>query len=199
MPLIQTPAPVNRLRTRYKVRGPYGLFLAEEIVPVALVDDVSGQSLGDPNDYPRDASGFIDIPAGGVGTNAEAAAVGFAGRGLVYQVTAAWIMPGTTGRIQFRLGTGVTGIGSLTEDAEKRFWDARLPGPPDLFVGQKTPLTAAVDGTLCAEWRVSNEEPRLIPLNVVLGNGDFIVMVNATTNDGFECTYFWTEHLLEDR
>jgi len=195
---IQTPEPSEKVRVQYKIRTPLDLFLARDLVPVTIVDDLSGPSVGD-RGYPRDAMGFNNVAAGGVGTRAQCVLVGTGNRGKVYQVTRGIIEKPTAGivQIRFSLGADITG---LVDQTNKGFVDQRISNDaPDLSMQGSTPLLAALDGTVVGRVSVEADISYPVPLTVVFGFGGFLNFVSAADDEELAVTWYWTEYLLEDR
>lgn len=198
MPLIQTPQPVSKLRTTYKIRSPFGLFLAEDLVPVVMVDDLSGGAVADEG-YPRDAMGKGTRLAGGAGTNSQVVCVGVGDRGKIYKVRSAYAAKPAAGFVfvHFSNGADITG---LVDQAAKGFSDQRISvEPPDMQIGTSAPITASIDGIRVGVYELNGSEGQFIPLDVVLGFGGFVNIVDGTTNETMDVTFHWTEYLLEDR
>lgn len=197
--MIQTPRPVQKLRGEYKLREQLDLTLASELVPVVLVDDLSGPSVADPG-YPRDAMGIISVPGGGAGTNVQCVCVGTGNRGKIYRINRAIVQKPTAGRAQIQLGLGAT-ITGLTNIVTKGYLDGRVGTEvPDLSIQESTPLTAAIDGTQVGIISFDVADQQLdIDLGWILPGGEFASIVNQTADEQLRVTYFWTEYLLEDR
>jgi hypothetical protein len=198
MPGINTPDHVEKLRTEFKVREGFGLWLLEDLLPVVMVADLSGPAAGGTS-YPRDAIGNLDSAAGGAGTNVQHMVQSEPNRGIVFQVNGVSIMkPSSSGRVTLVLGTGTItgGVG----DSNKQLADVRLqPGVPDGAIVASAPVTALTLGSRVGQFTVLGNENVFIPLNVFLGAQDFVGITNQTTNEQLVTTWYWTEHMVEDR
>jgi len=198
MTTIQSPVPGAKLRTEFKTREPIEIFLHPGIAPVVVVSDLSGPAVGD-RGYPRSARGLNVVAAGGAGTNAQAVCVGTAGLGLIFNVTSVTVSKATAGsfRLNYSLGAAIAG---LTDETTKAYDDQRISEiPPGLSIQNSTPLTAAIDGSQVAEFLLEAIISKTIPLNVVLGGGDFVLVASNTTNESMLASWEWTEYQLEDR
>jgi len=199
MPLIQVPDVGEVLRQRYRIVHPFGLFLAEEVVPVSIVDDLSGVSPYSTG-FPRRCMGQTIIAAGGAGTVAEGLLVGRGGSGIVAQVKTALIHD-TVGLLAFEVRVGGGGLAlaaGRTEVFGKHYLDLRVfDAVPVTELAQNTPLSAAVDGDRIGIYEVAQDTVLPVDLDIALGDGDFVNIVQASTNRALRVTYIWEEHLIE--
>jgi len=201
MPDIQTPVPVQKLRTEFKVRSPFGLFLAEELIPVVLVSDLSGEVPAH-SGYPRKCMGRLIVAAGGAGTQAQAVLQSRPNRGIVYVVDKAVCTETAAGSQSWEVRTGqdVTG---LTERFTKTFRDLRATGAqayqPDALMGDSVPLAASVDGQVVGSFNGLANTPLEIELGITLGGTEFVNIVVDNLNVVNRVTFYWTEYLAEDR
>jgi len=194
VPIIQTPSPVESLRVEYKIREPFGLFLAEEIVPVAIVSDLSGQSVAQ-SGYPRQAIGVVDVAAGAAGTEVHCVCVGVGFRGKVYVVHKCVVNKPTAGLIQLRVSNTASGLTPITT---KAYADLRvLADTPDMQIAQITP--AGAQGDQIGRFTALATTPLEIDLGITLGLGQALFIRNGDAAEGLTTTFYWTEHLIEDR
>jgi len=200
VPIIQNPEAAEKLRVRYKLREPYAPTLAEEVVPVTVVDDLSGPS--ENRGYPRGAIGFASPAAGGAGTKAQVIFVPRINQGLVYRLDAILIRAVVDGL--YRVRVGLDAVGLSTSTVSLSYADLRLGGSPDGFVGASTPLTAAVVGTALYPIAMLADTIIRLPVKFLLGSGNpagvpFVNVVNDTENQASAVAFEWTEFLTEDR
>jgi len=192
MPQPQSPSVKEKLRIGLKVHEAFSLWLAEELVPVVLVDDMSGQSVAD-TDYPRDAVGRINRAAGGAGTNVECIVTGVPR--VVVLVESVLVSKPTAGNIQIRRDRNTVIAAATTQ---KTFRDLRPGATPNLLMGASVPLTAAIDGDFVMSIGVAAVESALIPLGFILGEGDSLLAISETANEALTAIYYWREYLVED-
>lgn len=197
MPLIQTAQTTEKVRLQYKVRSPFGLFLAEDLVPVVVVDNLSGASVGDQG-YPRDAFGRDSEGVGGAGLNSTVCIAATPDAGpVILHVTGVKVFLGATGTFQVRM---IPTLSGWTEGGRTRYQDNREPGDTNAFVGAKTILTASLEGDAIIQQSLLINTTADIPLSCVLQPGQGPLAVNADTAQVLVgVTWFWTEYLLENR
>ena len=200
MPELTDPILKEKLRTGLKIRTPFGLFLSEDVSPVILLADYSGEVPADLG-YPRRCMGRVVVAAGGAGTQAQAILEGRGDRGIVYVVNRVVVSDDSATRFEVRTGQAVTG--APTERLTKSYMDLRVTGDaafqPNALMSVNTPLAAAVIGQVIATYRALGSTNAVVDLGIVLGDGQFVNVVVDNTNAGFTCNFFWTEHLAEDR
>jgi len=199
---IQNPGAGQALLREYKTGEAPEMILSNIISPVVVISDLSGSAIADVG-YPRDCFGFAISAAGGVGTNGQCVLNALAASPpLVYKITGAMISKPSDGRVNIRTVLGSVGIAGLTEmtgdDVGKSWSDFRVPGFPSLFLGESTPLTAAIDGQTRMTVEVLDLTSVLVPLNIVMGaDGSALVVQSDTANEDLRCGFYWTEYLLE--
>lgn len=190
---IQNPDPVQKLLRQYRIRSPFGIHLAEELVPVVVVDDISGSSVAD-RGYPRDA----------VGTAEVAAAVGF--NGIVAWIPTNLVLAHlTTIIVSFDVDQGFTVrlldqddvITGLTNVTTRKFFDTRLTTLPGVTVGRRN-TTTGTEGTQIMNLNVLADDPIFIDVSGVASGGGGIIVRCSTSNVLMRVTYLWTEYLLQD-
>jgi len=202
VPDIQTPTPSEKLRTTYKIRTPFGLFLAEDLIPVVLVDDLTGEVPADTG-YPRGAVGRMVVAGGGAGTQAQAILAARPNRGLVWVVEKAIISAVAANVIIAELRTGQAVTGAPTERFTKTYRDLRATGAagfePNALMASNTPLSAAVIGQVVGRYTVLAQTSITIPLGITLGGDQFVNIVNDVADVPITVTFYWSEYLEEDR
>lgn len=196
MARIQTPQHVQALQAEFKVREPFGLELSETIHPVVVVADTT--DLVASTGYPRKAFGLIQTGAGGVGTNAQCELEAPAGTGKIFQINGILHERDVSGRLTYRVTDGVP-IATPVEVFTKAYADLRITENPDLILSGSTPLTAAADGRVVGQLNILADTTLYVPMNVILGAGDYFLVRESAANLVQVCTFFWTEYLLADR
>lgn len=193
---IQTPQVVEEARAQFKIREGFDLDLLETIQPTYQVSSRRIASTA----YPRTAMGRQARAAGGVGTNGQLEITGRADQGKIYLVDEVRIESVTATTYQLRIFDGAAIASTQTEATAKRYTDTRLFAQlPDALLTSSIPLTAAPDGRLIGTVIMAAAESRVIPLGIVLSDDTFFLIRNLTANEALECTWSWTEFLLEDR
>jgi len=193
---IQTPQHQQKLRTEFKLRQEVDLELEDLIQPVAVIADLSGQSVASTS-YPRDCVGTTSRAAGGAGTHVECIVQGVGGRGIVYELTRIIVRRSVDGICAIRVGNG--GVAAISVAGASSYADLRAGGLPDCQIGSAIPLAAALDGDEVGQLALLGDRSVVIPLSFVMAGGDFVLISNSTANEHLATTFFWTEHLLEDR
>jgi len=195
---IQTPQHVQKLQAEFKVREAFDLDLLETIQPVVQTAASGAQVASQA--YPRECIGSVIAPAGGVGTNVQCQFTGLGGLGIIYLVRrVSFAFPTGPGSVDLRVDDGV-GLVANTPVLTKRFSDLRIPAAlPDALLGESSPLTAAPDGEFIARYQGLASTELFIDLDIVLGDGLYLLTTNRTANEALRTVFYWTEYLLEDR
>lgn len=199
MPEIQTPDVKEALRVRYKVREDFQLWLAEGIIPVAVVDDLT---VGAPTDfsYPRNARGFVSSAAV-VAENSIIVLRGVRNVGKIFRLTKAIISKLTAGNISLRVSSGSVSLPAntlvTTKDYTNQLIAETAANIPDLELGFGS--EAAPTGVQVAQWDFPGRDTFQVDLNEIQGNNTWLSFVCGTQNEGLECSFEWSEYLLEDR
>ena len=196
MAKIQTPQYGQNLKREFKVREEIELDLLETIQPVSIVSDIVTGAAG--SGYPRRCIGLVQTAAGGVGTNAQCELTAPADMGLVFQLNGLLHEQAVSGRITYRVTDGVD-IATPVEVFDKSFADLRTPGLPALVTSGSTPLTAAADGIRVGQINMLDDTTLYVPMNIIMGAGDYFLVREGTANEALICTFFWTEYMLEER
>jgi len=197
--VIQSPGTVEKLRRFFKVRTPYSPDLAEELVPVVVAEDLTGAGVADQG-YPREAMGFVNLAAGGAGTNASLYWIP-TGAGIVAQLHTIYFsnsLGSVNSQVQVRILNRAFPALGLAAVTSKGFTEGRVTATPNVFLGTKVPLTAALEGSLIGRLNHLADQSIPIPVNFVSANGGGVVLVNNITNLGLAATFLWTEYLLEE-
>lgn len=191
---IQVPEPTRKLRRQYKSRDLESLSLAEELVPVTLVDDLSGPGIAD-RGYPRAC-------VGEVGVGAVAGQVGVAywipsGTAVVSRLDRLSIASGTSDNYAFlvvpEVGPGVTG---LTDSPLKSFTDLRVAGAlPNSFIQGRNIVSPAV-GQVVGFVRLLANTAFELKVGAIGSVGGAFGITNAINNVPFQVTFWWTEYLV---
>lgn len=192
---IQTPDPANKLRRQYRSRNLGGLFLAEELVPVSIVDDLSGSGVAD-RGYPRDAIGEVSVAAGGAGNFSQAWWVP-TGNAIVAKLHRILIHNFLGARTySFFIGTEATGVPTgLTQVTSLSFLDARLPDFPNIFLGSRN-NAAATQGLRVGTFNTGGQTTPEIPVGLVGSFGGGFGVIAGAANEAMIVTFYWTEYLV---
>lgn len=191
----QTPSWTEALRQFFRIRLPYNPGVAEEIVPTQDVSEIGWLSTV----HPRWCAGASVVAAGGAGTNAMSVWIPVARQGIVSRLSHVIVTVPANAQVSIRIEREAdTGIAAVTAD-DTRFLDLRINSVPTTFVGQATPLIAAVPGTLILEMSsILGFTPTMIPIPAVGHAGGGVIVVNDEDNVRFGVGWVWREYLLED-
>lgn len=199
MHVVQNPGIAEALRAELKLRGEMGqLSIGNLIQPMIIVSDLSQSSVASRR-YPRDCMGFIS-PTAVVAERSQALAIGVGLEGKLYNVTAALITKPTAGGVFINVSNGEDEPAGVTSVLTKGFMDQRLAAElPTMRIGHVTDGGAGIDGTTVGQVDFGARDTVLVPMNFVLGDGQWVLCGNQTVDETVEVSYFWTEYLLEDR
>jgi len=196
MTSLNTPAPVQKLRVQYKIREPFDVFLAQDLVPVTIVDDLSGASIADVG-YPRRARGFVTAAAVAAQI-AQCQCVGVLGVGKIFHITGVTVDSPTAQNLLLRVNDPAVALAGATNVTTKDFMDRGASGQiPDLAVSQIT--SATIFGRIVGEFRLVASISSHIDLDIVLRGADFVAVTANNTNTALSASWEWTEYRLEDR
>lgn len=199
MSIIQRGDLVEKLRRSFNILGGGGVqTLSDELVPVVLVDDVTGSNVLS-TDYPRDCFGGVQQAA----TAAQLAINAFnnpLGSGVDCHVDFAVLQVAVSGNVQLRLADHA----AWTQQTS--FWtDLRVPATPAGRVYRG--INPIALGDLVTRFRVSAQQPTVIPLGVILPphggatptywKDKDLIFQHETLNQSLECTWYWTERRQE--
>ncbi len=198
---IQTPAPAEKLARAYRSNVPLDVSLSPTLVPVTIVDDLSGAGIAD-RGFPRNAAGSAVQTNGGAGTNSQILIMApQPDSGILIQVTRVLIVPGASAIVQLRIGNDADdAIRAAQADQPTRgFRDVRLVGDAtNAFVGSSTPLTAAMNGVIVETFAVPAGDTTLLSLDYVLGERDFLNIALQDTDVTLRSSQWWTEYVLAE-
>jgi len=196
---VQNPGIAEALRAEFKVRGELGqLSIGNLIQPMVIVSDLSASSVASRR-YPRDCIGFVS-PTAVVAERSQALAIGVGDEGKIYNLTAALITKPGAGGVFLTFSNGAAEPAGVTSVVTKGFMDQRIGSElPTMRVGHVTDGGSGIDGTVVGQVDFGARDTVLVPLNVTLGSGQWILFGNQTTDETVETTFYWTEYLLEDR
>jgi len=198
---IQTPQTQAALGAEFRLREPLGqLSITPYIQPVVLVADLAGPQVAD-RGYPRECFGFCSSAAAGAGQNSECYLQGATNVGKIFHVISVLFSKITIGAVQFRTGNADTAP-AFTLQNTKQYTDQRVAAGagspvPDGIIGVDANIGPR--GNIVSEISFPGADSVILPLNVVLGNGEWILMANTTGNEELSCTWTWIEYLLEER
>jgi len=173
-----------------RVTEPMSINLGETIHPVVLVDALE---VGSAKDYPKSCWGRTAPPGGGPGLESTGTISGPVDMGIVVVVTDVYINVTTAGLVDFYIGNGL----AIGTPGNRSFADVRDTGTPNAITHWATP--AGRFGAVCGVFEVLAGEQIHIPVNFILGDDDFLSIVNETADDPMDVTYRWTEYLATDR
>jgi len=185
----------ERVRIGMRIAEQFGLDVDETISLTVPVADLVNPNLFE--GYPKGAMARTSSGAGGVGTNVQCILQSRPDRGIIYHVTGVHIGTVITGNTFLRIGNAA--LAAPGETLDKAYTDSRDAGIPNMFTGDSTPLTAAVEGTPIALYDLSTVEAFFLPLDIVLAENGFVIVQNGTANEALDASWRWTEYLLEDR
>jgi len=199
MSLIQRGDLVEKLRRTFNILGGGGVqTLSDELVPVVLVDDVTGPDVLS-TDYPRNCIGGNQVSA--VATKYSLAAFNNPlGSGVDAYLDFAVVSVPSATVVQLRLAD------HSAWTAGTKYWtDLRVAGSPSCNPTGFAELV--IPGDLVAIYRVIANTPTIIPLGMVLqphGNNSptywkakDVVILSQTVNQDIAVTWYWTERRQE--
>jgi len=192
---IQTPDPANKLRRQYKSKTLGGLFLAEEIVPVTIVDDLSGPGIAD-RGYPRACIGET-------GTAAVAAQLGehwwvTSNRVTVSRLDRMIISCNSTRGFALLIAPEVgVGLAGLTDSVLKSFTDLRVADQtPNDFIQARTVAAGGEQGNVVGFFDSLANVPLVLDIGAIGSFGGGFGVSCDTVNIAFQTNWFWTEFLV---
>jgi hypothetical protein len=174
MPEIQDAALARALQRRYFLKGGYSPVLAPEVVPVVLVDDISGYETQVGAATPGVVSATVAAVAGQYG---HASLAPLAGQ--IAHVNGLVIAAATTAFCSVRLGaplTGGTAVGALWADRRKS-------GVPP--VDWRYVSNAALQGTAVINIRHFADYTTFVPLDFWLTNSQGLLVDWELVNQAF--------------
>jgi len=197
-PFIQTPQPVEKLARQYRIRNPDGLFLEDALVPVVLVDDLSGAAVID-RGYPRDCIGRINLGAPGAG-NVQQFVWQPVNRGITSQLNAILFDPvGGTQPFEVEIVRAGTALAITTSsNLTKTFVDCRLTNRelPSVQIGSNVVVVGTNDGVPVFRARLGADA--IFPFSFKGVDGGGVLVVQQTANLSAGVTFFWTEYLASE-
>lgn len=188
--LIQRPDPGRKLQRAYGLQRMPDAILSPEIVPVALVDDLSKSPAGTERGY----IGRLDItPAVG-----ETALHSFGmpdGSDQPLLLEAIQVVSTVDARVD--VSVPLANIAGINFRNTKQFTNFALPGTPTAAIGDVS-LAALPARRFFAVVRILALTPTVIPLNILIwGPENRSIVVNTGSADvPLQANYFWTE--IED-
>lgn len=186
MAFIQVPEIARKLQRRLGTDGPAPVHtVGPELVPVVLVEDFTTPT-------PED-TGFERMCLGYSGIAAEAAKYAHAGifipsgSGLVAHVEAAMITHEGAGWLELRTYDAA----ALSSTGTKAFRDRRITGSPAAVIAGQNNATQL--GTFVAAFEVPGDESIQIPIDVVIGDGQGILLTSPTVDKDINAAIYWRE------
>lgn len=196
MPDLQAAEPNQKLLRQYALSRAPALHLAEELVPVVVVDNLSGADVANEG-YPRDCSATLTVVAGGAGNLSVASWLPT--NNVLCQLTGI-VMFDLVGTKNFVIrNTAAATVLGLTEVFTKGFNDTRVtPALPNCFIGSRN-NTAVPDGTAVMNVVGAIDESIYLPVNFTGFNGGGVQVHHGTLNAALRVGFFWTEYLITQR
>lgn len=186
MPEIQVPEIARQLARKFAITGGHiAPSLAPEIVPVALVSDLTAAIEQDVIAF-RPAIVRMTTGAGGAGNYTSNQLWNPANSGVVVELQLALVDASQASGIRINIHDT-----KLTTDASGSFRDRRIGGSSAAHGAYATP--AAIPGTFVGFVKIPANETVAIPLDFVIGEGSGVVLVNQAANEDLDTTYFWVE------
>lgn len=176
-------------------RSGEGLLLADQVVPIVTLEDLTKQSLAiEPGERRAFASSGL-IAAGGAGFFGAASLFNPVGSNALIVVRGFNASTNVTGQHVWGLGDGVT---NAPANPVAPFWnDARTTGIPLAIVKQGTPAGSPVltELTRITMGTTTNQPAILWPtdFSVVLVEGQSFVGVDAVANQATTISFIWDE------
>ena len=192
MPEIHSPDPGRKLADRYKLVGPGPTpFLSPEIVPVAIVDDLTESDVFS-TEFERTAVGLHTVTA----VVAQFAAVDLnnpAGSNLLFIVED--IVFNGSGSQELRFGL-LASSGDVATATRVQWRDGRVSGDPRGQLFGSNPVGAPTFPD--ARFMILNE-PNLLPLKYVVNPGVMLRVIALTANTTIQITIYWRERAIQTR
>jgi len=196
MALIQKNRLVDKLRRQFGLlSSDVGATLANELVGVVIVDDVSGPDVISV-ELPSRATGNSNSAAGGAATRAKVGIQNPAGSGVDLFVTSVYYRGRAAGAQTVQLRSSA--VLPASPNAGLRSWrDLRKPGNPTALIFDEN-ATGSL-GTLLWEGSVAaNNDIYLAGLGFTLPEGEALLAQQGSDNLALEViTFFWIERLIQ--
>jgi len=196
VPDLQSPEAVQKLLRQYALAHQPSLFLAEELVPVVIVDDLSGADVANQG-FPRDAMGISVVGAGGAGN--VSVATWIPTNNVLAKLTGIILQNNAADRTYSIRNLGGATVLGLVARTTKDFQDTRLGGaPPNVQIAVRND-TALSDGNINLSVSVLADDTVLIPCSFVGFNGGGVQVHHQDLNTALEVGWIWTEYLITER
>lgn len=193
MALIQRADLVERMRRAFGLRERgVGSTVSPELVPVILVEDLTGPSIDE--GYPRFATAYSAAGAS-VGVFSEVFLINPAGSSVDLVLQEIWgARDGTAGDIQIRTGNAAALNNLLNTQTIRSNLDLRVQRFPNATVNSRN--QAAVIGSQW-EFHVVGVAPTwvVIPSQYTVPPGSWISLVPTGNNTGIRARFYWYERL----
>ncbi len=186
MAFIQVPEIARKIQRRFGTDGPAPTHtIAPEIVPVALVEDLTDTTPEDTG-FQRACFGYSG-QSGAASNNSHVQLFNPAGSGVMLHVEAALVSIGSAGNADLRYhDTELSTAGS-----NESFRDRRIGGRP---VGRTSAQNnGSALGTSLATLALPGTESIQVPVDVLLDEGQGILFLAASQNISVTCLWYWQE------
>jgi len=192
MPEIQNPEIVRNIEKRYNIRGyPGPGILAPEIVPVSIVDDITGEADRETHPY----WGYLQQAAGGAGTYAAIALVNPSESGVIVQVTAVNWQAGTSGgAVNMRRNVTATPTGAVGT-ADKNL-DGRSAASATAYLKKEASGAQITPEFYVVQNGTATTHLELLPYNIILEPTNTFWVQAVTANINIHVNFIWTERPL---
>lgn len=196
MPLSQNPESGRKLQRQYGFRSIPELNVAEEIVPVVLLDNLEAVF---PSELARPAIGTASL-TGAAGPPVEQAVIGIIARGLDVLVTGVHFnTPGGSQTVAFRVGDPGAGLTNVDDKTFKNRGIAGLPNANLFTLSTAAPVGTVIyrDTTQTAQgvaFTQFDQPFRLRGIPSAGQTGERALFLSTTTgNTELQVTFEWIE------
>lgn len=188
MSFLQSPEPGRKVVRRYQLSGEGGITsVSSEMIPVVLIDDLTQAS---PIDTDFDRAGMAGTVITGVAAQVgQIQLLNPDSSGVQLSADFAVVSRTTAGLVSVRehdiaLATNIPAF----------FSDRRIVGSPAATLNRES--NAATFGTGVASFELGAADATVIPLGVVLAEGQGVSIACGSTNVTLTVAYYWSERML---
>jgi len=188
MPLIQNPAIGRKLQRNLRLTQLPNGILAEETVPVILVEDYSAPS----NEIERGCMGAANQAP--VAAEQSIVALVLAGVPALYTLTVTKVTLSSDVNVTASIIAPTEATVGLTQVSNTHFTDFSIPGRPASFLGKDTAVGGVSGGMVMWQERVLADTPVVVPVRIVVGGEFASLLVEANGNQTrLAVSFEWTE------